>query len=97
QFIPCNERQENCAAWEPASVWIDSGLGTRVFLICDLPAAAATGMMVRVLGRFNVSQLTTFLISMPVLTFAWFHFIGWLIDRWTNKRLTRTLSISSHS
>jgi hypothetical protein len=27
---------------------------------------------------------------MPVLIFAWYYFIGWLLDRWTSKRLHRS-------
>jgi hypothetical protein len=30
------------------------------------------------------------MISMPVLIFAWFYFVSWLIDRWIFQRRHRT-------
>lgn len=38
------------------------------------------------LGRFGISEVLSYMISMPLLISAWFYFIGWIIDRWRLKR-----------
>ena len=38
-----------------------------------------------VLARHSISEVPTFFVSMPLLVFAWFYLIGWLLDRWRHK------------
>jgi len=34
----------------------------------------------------GISQVSSFMFSMPVLILAWYYLIGWLLDRWISKR-----------
>jgi hypothetical protein len=27
----------------------------------------------------------TFMVSMPILLFAWYYFAGWLLERWSSR------------
>jgi hypothetical protein len=38
------------------------------------------------LARVGISEVTSFMVSMPLLIFAWFYFVGWLLDR-SSRRL----------
>jgi hypothetical protein len=51
-----------------------------------LPAFLGTAGIVSGLARLDVSEITSFFVSMPFLTVAWFYFIGWMFDRWHGKR-----------
>jgi hypothetical protein len=55
-------------------------------MLTALPAFAAGGVLVRGLGRLGVSQVSTFMVLMPLLIFTWYYFIGRLVDRWRDKR-----------
>jgi hypothetical protein len=37
----------------------------------------------------GISQVSSFMFLMPVLIFAWYYLIGWLLDRWISKRSQR--------
>jgi high-affinity Fe2+/Pb2+ permease len=38
------------------------------------------------LGRFGISEVLSYMISMLLLISASFYFAGWLVDRWRFKR-----------
>jgi hypothetical protein len=71
---------------EPMDIWIDPGWLTRCFMLIALPAFFATAGIVDGLARMGVSEITSFFVSMPFLTVAWFHFGGWVIDRRHGRR-----------
>jgi high-affinity Fe2+/Pb2+ permease len=58
-------------------------------MVSALPAFVIGVLIVRGLGRLGVNEVRSFLISMPVLIFAWFYFVGWLIDRLKSRRTQR--------
>jgi hypothetical protein len=37
------------------------------------------------LSRLGISQVLTFMFSRPILLFAWYYFLGWLLDQWRQK------------
>jgi len=55
-------------------------------MLSALPAFIASLVIVTVLGRFGVSQVASFMVSMPLLLAAWYYFVGWRIDRRRSKR-----------
>lgn len=73
-------------ATEPMDVWVDPGWLARCHVLSALPAFVVGVGIVRGLGRLGVSEVISFMISMPLLIFAWFYFVGWLLDRWRQKR-----------
>jgi len=83
----CKEGPENCVTWELRSVWIDPGLLAQGLEYSALPAFILGGFVTIGLGRLGINEIWTFMLTMPVLVFAWYYFVGWLIDRWTRKRL----------
>lgn len=76
----------NRLATEPLGTWVDPGWLAKCFILTDLPAFLATKGIVRGLARLGVSEIPSFFVSMPLLTLAWFYFVGWLFDRWRSKR-----------
>jgi len=60
-----------------------------------LPAFILGAVVVNGFSRFGVNEIISFMISIPILIFAWFYLIGWLFDRWLNKRFRRIASITT--
>ena len=59
----------------------------KLFVLSDLPAFLVGTLIVFGLGgKFGVSEVSSFMVTMPLLTFVWFYAVGWLIDRWRFKR-----------
>ena len=82
---------EERVAWDPEVIWVDPGWLSRLLMISALPAFVVGAAVVVGLGRLGVSQILTFMISMPVLISAWYGLISWLIDRWRLGRLRSKL------
>lgn len=72
--------------WDFRTIWVDPGWVDKLLLTSALPAFAAGGIVVSGLGRLGISEVSSFMISVPLFIFAWFYFFGWLIHRWTYKR-----------
>jgi len=86
---PCLESKDPCVGWDPAVVdryWARPGLAERWFARFTLPAFFVSTLIVFGLGRFGISQVLSFFVSMPPLTLAWYYSVGWLVDRWRFKR-----------
>ncbi|MFZ1159281.1 MAG: hypothetical protein WAO10_15975 [Candidatus Sulfotelmatobacter sp.] len=66
--IACHDKVENCLPMEPMEIWIDPGWVTRCFMLLALPAFLATAGIVSGLARLGVSEITSFFVSMPLLT-----------------------------
>jgi hypothetical protein len=39
-----------------------------------------------VLSKAGLDEVLTFMVSMPILLFVWYYFVGWLIERWGYRR-----------
>lgn len=83
---PCRDSNKNCITWDPEYVLIEPGLGSKALMLSALPAFLVSGVIVRILARFGVSEVATFFVSMPLFIIAWFYLIGWFIDRWRQSR-----------
>lgn len=62
--------------WEPASIWIDPGWLAKTLIISSLPAFLIGRAVVHALSMFSMSEVTTFMISMPPLIFGWFYLVS---------------------
>src|SRR5215510_12629920 len=78
---PCPDNTETCVGWDPISIWVNPGVAARLLVLTAFPAFVVGVFVVAALGRLGISQVTTFMISMPLLIFAWYYFVGWLLDR----------------
>src|ERR1700735_883666 len=87
---PCAQSSAACVDWDPASIDRNSAIVDRwgrpvdkLFVLSDLPAFLVGTLIVFGLGgKFGVSEVSSFMVTMPLLTFVWFYAVGWLIDRW---------------
>ena len=84
---PCTGNTENCGSLEPLGTWVDPGWLAQCFVLSALPAFLTTKVIVHGLARLGVSEITSFFVSMPLLTLAWFYSVGWALDRWHSKRV----------
>ena len=82
----CDPEDKDCPI-ELDFIWIEPGWIDRTLLLSALPAFIASLGVVYGLARLGVSEVTSFMISTPVFIFAWFYFVGWLLDSWRNKRI----------
>ena len=83
---PCEGKTEVCIDWDDM-VWdLHPGWQANLLMLSALPAFIASLVIVTVLGRFGVSQVASFMVSMPLLLAAWYYFVGWRIDRRRSKR-----------
>ena len=70
-------------------IWVDPGLFGKVLMISAFPAFVLGIAAVAIFGRLGIDEITSFMILTPILISAWYYFIGWLIDRWIQKRFSR--------
>jgi len=82
---PCKDTEDNCVSWEPHAIE-DPGPLTRALIVSAFPTFLVGMPLVRVLGRHGVSEIWSFMVLMPLLIGAWYHAIGWLMDRWKYRR-----------
>lgn len=93
---PCAPDTGQTCRFDPQYIWVDPGWIERVFTLSALPAFLLTYAVVQGLAHFGISELLSFMITMPCLTVAWFYSIGWFLDRWRYKRSSsRRRSIES--
>ena len=89
---PCAKSENPCVDWDVAT--IDSSARPsrleRLFMLIALPAFVIGLFITFGLGRFGISEVWSYMISMPLLISAWFYFVGWLVDRWRFNRLRLT-------
>lgn len=76
---------ENRWRWEGPLKIIDPGYLANASFFSGLPAFLASMVVTAALSRLGVSQVLSFMISTPILLFAWYYFLGWLLDRWRQK------------
>jgi hypothetical protein len=76
----------DCASTEPTAMCVYPGwLAKCPFLTC-LPAFLLGIAISGALGILGISQVWSFMISMPVLIPSWFYLVGWRLDRRRSKR-----------
>jgi hypothetical protein len=85
--VPCDTAKEPCVTWDISDVglWHHPGTLERILGFCALPALFIGLFITTVLGEYGMNQILGYMISMPLLIFGWFYFVGWLVDRWRFK------------
>jgi len=73
--------------WEPSSIWVEPGWLSEVFILSALSAFLAARPIVHGFARLGVSEVTTFMISVPLLVFGWFYLLGWTAARLVWRRV----------
>jgi hypothetical protein len=81
---PCEGGSKNCGSWDLCAIYVDPGFLVEAFMLLSLPAVLVVELVVAELGRFGVNEIWSFMIAMPPLLFAWYYFVGTLIDRRKN-------------
>jgi len=83
--MPCADAP-GTTCFDPEYIWITPGLMQKALVLTALPAFLLGLGLVRGLAHLGVSELVSFMITMPVFITAWFYLAGWLLDRWRYKR-----------
>jgi hypothetical protein len=55
-------------------------------MLSAAPAFIVEAVVLGSLRHLGVNEIWVFMISMPMLIFGWYYFIGWLIDLRTSNR-----------
>jgi high-affinity Fe2+/Pb2+ permease len=70
-------------------IWVEPGWFAKSLMLSAFPAFVLGAVVVHGLGRLGISEVSSFMVLMPLLISAWFYFVGWLVDRWRFKRSER--------
>jgi len=89
---PCAQATDQTCGFDPQYIWVVPGLIEWALRLSALPAFLLTVLVMHGLDRFGISELLSFMITMPLLTLVWFYSVGWLLDRWRYKRSLRRSS-----
>jgi hypothetical protein len=92
RLVPCNSSQPDCPPWEPEHIWVEPGVLAKFYVISAFPAFLLGLFLTRSLGRLGVNEITTFMLSMPVLIFAWYYLVSWIVARLIKLRRKHTLT-----
>jgi hypothetical protein len=89
---PCDETRGPCVTWDTSDVDLrhHPGMLERILAFCALPALLIGLLITAVLGKYGMNQILGYMISMPLLIFGWFYFVGWLVDRVVRSGLKRS-------
>ena len=88
---PCEDSDPACIEWDLLEMHSDPGWMVRYLVLTGFPAFLAAAAPIYVLAKLGASQLTTFMVSMPILLFAWYYFLGSLLDAAILKRIRERL------
>lgn len=89
---PCANEKPNCENEAPLSRNVSPTGLDKLLVISGIPAFLVGAAVVISLSRLGIDEVLTFMVSMPILLFAWYYFLGWLIERWSYRR-TQTKSV----
>jgi hypothetical protein len=81
---------ENCSSWDLPNLWVNPGALAKFLMLSAFPAFIVCSLLVSGLGRLGISQIWIFMVCMPLLLFAWYYLLGWMIDRFRNKKQEST-------
>lgn len=90
---PCANSQLPCVEWDLTEAdgrgWRHAGLIEKALVLSALPAFLIGSFVAFGLGRIGVSEITSFMLSMPLLICAWFYCIGLLVDGLAHRRFRK--------
>ena len=84
----CKRNQDgsvDCVLTEPMTICVYPGWLATCLFVTALPAFLLGAGIVGGLGRVGINQVWGFMVSMPLLIFSWFYFVGLLLDRRCSK------------
>ncbi len=91
RLVSCNPNHSDCPPWEPDHIWVEPGVVARICVTSAFPAFLLGLFITRNLGRVGINEVTTFMISMPLLLFGWCYLVSWtiggFISWWLKYRL----------
>jgi hypothetical protein len=85
----CPPEQPNCFEWDLSTLAVEPGFLTRALMLSAFPAFIVGVVVVDLLGRVGVSQVASFMVSMPILIFAWFYLVGRALTKWAEGTIVR--------
>jgi len=94
---PCKDSANACVDWTPVAIWVDPGWLAKSLMLSAFPAFVIGAVIVHGLGRLGKSEVSSFMVLMPLLISVWFYFVGWLVDRWRFNRSRRTAASVSET
>lgn len=79
----CKGDEKTCVRWDlsVADKWIEPALIDKVLILSALPAFFVGALAKTGLGNLGIRQISSFMVLMPLLIFAWFYFVSWLLER----------------
>jgi hypothetical protein len=87
----CQYDPAHCADWDVSTRRNPPGWLDRVLVLSALPAFLAGFALVLALARKGVNEVMTFMVSMPMLLYGWYYFVGWLIEYWVYRRKSKNV------
>jgi hypothetical protein len=90
----CEPEATGCTGWDPEYIWVSPSVMERVLILSAFPVFLSCLAVVRGLARLGISEVASFMVSMPLFITAWFYLIGWFLDRWMYKRRARPATTS---
>jgi hypothetical protein len=86
QALP--RRQKNCVRWDRtlADSYVHKRAPDKILLLSAFPPFVVVGLAVQGLRKLGISQVSSFMLLMPILIFAWHYFVSWLLDRLIRAR-----------
>ena len=88
---PCKAGSADCDGWELVAISVDPGWLGRTLFISALPAFLVEAFILSGAARVGINQVSTFMVSMPLLIAVWYYLAGNFVDR-LMKRLSRRSS-----
>ena len=82
RYTPCPPEKPDCFQWDLSTLAVEPGFLTRALMLSAFPAFIVGAVVVDLLGRLGVSQVASFMVSMPILIFAWFYLVGKGLTKW---------------
>ena len=74
----CNSQGSDCKV-EFDYIRINPGPVAKAFMTSAFPAFFAGTALSHALGWFGISELLTFMITVPVFIFAWYYLLSWFL------------------
>jgi hypothetical protein len=91
----CVDPTRECIEWPPYLA-PKPGIAASILAISALPAFLVVAGLVKESGKLGISQVSSFMVLMPLLLAGWYYFLGWLFDRRRHKH-SHTALQNSHS
>lgn len=80
----CVDAARDCIEWQ-TYLAPKPGLAASILVLSALPVFLVVAVALKELGKLGVSQVSGFMVLMPLLLAAWYYFLGWLFDRRKRK------------